>query len=84
MEKALKKAAKEANDITWLPEEFRNDPMRYVKDFCMVNNLQDIRIELWDWLFAALTSTDKEYNCNKKRGNLLWLCRQLNELVEAN
>lgn len=84
MENALKKGKKKANRLAWLPEEFRNDPMHYLKQFFEENDLQDIRTELWDWLYSALTSTAKEYNCNKKRGNLLWLCRQLCELVEAN
>lgn len=84
MKKAFKKAKKEANQITWLPADLRNNPTKYVKAFFRDNDLRDIRAELWEWLYSALVSKDMEYNCNIRRGNLLFLYKQLNELMEAN
>ncbi|WP_315822945.1 hypothetical protein [Paraflavitalea speifideaquila] len=72
------------NRLVWLSNEARQHPMDYLKGFFMDSDVSELRSELWEWLVSALSSNDPALNDGISRANLLWLYKQLNELVEAS
>jgi hypothetical protein len=71
------------NDPAYLDEKQREDPFSVLDFFCNDRSLYETRKDIWDLLYAALTSEETADRTPLERANMLFDYKNLIELIEA-
>jgi hypothetical protein len=82
MEKVHKKL-KRQNRIIHLTAACQDNPLLVFQRFFEDYHLNELRNDLWDWLYATLSDDNDTYNNYKERDDVLFLYYRLLELGEA-
>lgn len=59
------------------------DPQQVINEFIERYNLRECQAELWRLLSAAFSSEDADNWDRQERGNLVFFCRNLDQLLKA-
>ena len=65
------------------PGNQRQDPQQVINDFMDRHSLQECQAELWRLLSAAFSSEDADHWDKHERGNAVFFCRNLDQLLKA-
>src|SRR5579872_4643380 len=71
------------NDPAYLDEKQREDPFSVLDFFCNDRSLYETRKDIWNLLYAALSSEETADYSPLERANMLFDYKTLIELVEA-
>jgi hypothetical protein len=66
-----------------LTEEQRKEPLKVIESFFSDYDLSEVRESLGALLEVALTSENLEFSEPGQRADVLYFCKQLEELIEA-
>jgi len=77
------KSSKGWNDPAYLDEEQRENPFSVLAFFCNDRSLYEARKDIWDLLYAALSSEETADHTPLERADILFFYKLLIELIEA-
>jgi hypothetical protein len=83
MDKQVKKRFKELNRIQDLTAEQKQNPEMVFVEFFSNFHLNDIKEELWEWLWCALANETCYYQTGLERSNLIFFYEHMERLTEA-
>lgn len=65
------------------PPKKEPDPQQVIHEFIERYNLRECQAELWRLLSAAFSSEDADHWDKQERGNIVFFCRSLDQLLKA-
>jgi hypothetical protein len=65
------------------PGKKEPDPQQVINEFIERYDLRECQAELWRLLSAAFSSEDSDHWDKHERGNMVFFCRNLDQLLKA-